>query len=29
LGGESHIQNEIDNICTILSSTLYKLKNLS
>lgn len=29
MGDESHIQNEIDGICTLLSSALYKLKRLS
>lgn len=29
LGNESHIQNEVDNICNLLASTLYKLKNLT
>lgn len=29
MGGESHIQNDIDGICTLLSSTLYKLTRLA
>lgn len=29
MGTESHIQNEIDSICTMLSSALYKLNRLS
>lgn len=29
MGSESHIQNEIDGICTLLSSVLYKLNRLS
>jgi len=29
MGSESHIQNEIDGICTLLSSALYKLTRLS
>lgn len=29
MGDESHIQNEVDAICTLLSSALYKLKRLS
>ncbi len=29
MGTESHIQNDIDGICTLLSSTLYKLNRLA
>jgi hypothetical protein len=29
MGTESHIQNEIDAICTLISSTLYKLTRLA
>lgn len=29
MGKESHIQNEVDNVCTVLSSALYKLKRLA
>lgn len=29
MGTESHIQNEIDTICTLLSSALYKLNRLA
>ncbi len=29
LGTESHIQNEVDTICTLISSTLYKLTRLA
>jgi len=29
MGSESHIQNEIDSICTALSSALFKLNRLS
>jgi hypothetical protein len=29
MGSESHIQNDIDGICTLLSSTLYKLNRLA
>lgn len=29
MGSESHIQNEIDSICTLLSSALFKLNRLS
>lgn len=29
MGPESHIQNDIDGICTLLSSTLYKLEKLA
>lgn len=29
MGSESHIQNDVDEICTLLSSTLYKLKRLA
>lgn len=29
MGTESHIQNDIDGICTLLSSTLYKLTRLA
>ena len=29
MGTESHIQNEIDGICTLLSSALYKLNRLA
>jgi DNA-binding ferritin-like protein len=29
MGTESHIQNEIDTICTLISSTLYKLTRLA
>lgn len=29
MGSESHIQNEIDTVCTLLSSALYKLNRLS
>jgi DNA-binding ferritin-like protein len=29
MGDESHIQNEVDAICTLLSSTLYKLTRLA
>lgn len=29
MGRESHIQNEVDNICNLIASTLYKLKQLS
>lgn len=29
MGDESHIQNEVDGICTLLASALYKLKRLS
>jgi hypothetical protein len=29
MGSESHIQNEVDAICTLLSSTLYKLTRLA
>jgi hypothetical protein len=29
MGMESHIQNEVDGICTLLSSGLYKLKRLA
>lgn len=28
IGSESHLQNTVDNILSLLSSTLYKLKNL-
>lgn len=29
MGSESHIQNEIDSICTLLSTALFKLNNLA
>lgn len=29
MGTESHIQNEVDAICTLVSSTLYKLTRLA
>lgn len=29
MGSESHIQNEVDSICTALSSALFKLNRLS
>ena len=29
MGTESHIQNDIDGICTLLASTLYKLTRLA
>lgn len=29
MGYESHIQNEVDSICTLIASTLYKLRNLA
>lgn len=29
MGSESHIQNEVDTICTLISSTLYKLTRLA
>ena len=29
MGAESHIQNEVDSVCTLLSSTLYKLRRLA
>ncbi len=29
MGTESHIQNEIDTICSLISSTLYKLTRLA
>lgn len=29
MGSESHIQNDIDEVCTLLASTLYKLKRLA
>jgi len=29
LGSESHIQNEVDAVCTLLSSCLYKLNRLA
>lgn len=29
MGTESHIQNDIDGVCTLLSSTLYKLTRLA
>lgn len=29
MGTESHIQNDIDGICTLLASTLYKLRKLA
>jgi len=29
MGKESHIQNEIDELCTIVSSALYKLTRLA
>lgn len=29
MGEESHIQNEVDEVCTLLASTLYKLRRLS
>ena len=29
LGTESHIQNEVDTLCTLVSSTLYKLTRLA
>lgn len=29
MGNETHIQNEIDGICTLLSGTLYKLNRLA
>lgn len=29
MGSESHIQNEVDAVCTLLSTALYKLKRLS
>ena len=29
LGTESHIQNEVDALCTLVSSTLYKLTRLA
>lgn len=28
MGSESHIQNEVDSICTLLSKALFKLDNL-
>lgn len=29
MGAESHIQNDIDGICTLLSTTIYKLEKLA
>lgn len=29
MGTESHIQNEVDNVCTIISTCLYKLRKLA
>lgn len=29
MGTESHILNEVDNVCTILSTALYKLRKLA
>lgn len=29
IGSESHLQNTVDSILSLLASTLYKLKNLS
>lgn len=29
MGSETHIQNDIDSICTLLSTTLYKLTRLA
>ena len=29
MGTESHIQNEIDTLCTLVSATLYKLTRLA
>jgi len=29
MGPESHIQNDIDTVCTLLASTLYKLEKLA
>lgn len=29
MGSESHIQNEVDAICTLISTTLYKLTRLA
>jgi hypothetical protein len=29
MGSESHIQNDVDGVCTLLASTLYKLKRLA
>jgi DNA-binding ferritin-like protein len=29
MGNESHIQNDIDEICTLLATTLYKLTRLA
>lgn len=29
MGSESHIQNDVDEICTLLATTLYKLKRLA
>lgn len=29
MGTESHILNEVDNVCTILSTCLYKLRKLA
>lgn len=29
MGNESHIQNEIDSVCTLLSSVLFKLNRLA
>lgn len=29
MGSESHIQNDIDGICTLLSTTIYKLTRLA
>ena len=29
MGTESHIQNDIDGVCTLLASTLYKLTRLA
>lgn len=29
MGSESHIQNNIDEICSLMTRTMYKLKNLA
>ena len=29
MGSESHILNDVDGVCTLLASTLYKLKRLA
>lgn len=28
-GTDTHLQNSVDEICSLLASTLYKLKNLA